>query len=89
MDRRDSRVTQGKGERGDFRTAFCAGMVGRGCEHGREAEHDGCGCRERGLGFHGDGPRTNKSADGPHTAHVSVFICLQGKISTTLSTGWC
>jgi hypothetical protein len=27
-----------------------------------------------GLGFHGDGPRTNKSADGPHTAHVAVFI---------------
>jgi hypothetical protein len=27
--------------------------------------------------------------DGPHTAHVSVFIFLQGKISTTLPIGWC
>jgi hypothetical protein len=32
---------------------------------------------------------SDKLADGPHTAHVSVFNFFQGKISTTLPTGWC
>jgi hypothetical protein len=38
--------------------------------------------RQMGLAEH-------KSADGPHTTYVVVFIFLQGKISTTLPTNWC